>query len=197
MRYDPDHKGRTRERVIEAAARSLRAHGPKGVGVADIMGQAGLTPGGFYAHFRSKDALIAEAVASMFKTARRRFVYATAGKAPAAGLAAYIDWYLSEAHRDARETGCPLAALVSDLSRANGIVREIYGEGVSRLSRALADALRDLGREDAETLARSALAELIGALSLARAVADPEQSRRILASAREALNRRLGIAAAP
>src|SRR5262245_45438020 len=103
MRYPPDHKRETRERVLAEAAKQIRAHGPLGVGVADIMKRAGLTHGGFYAHFKSKDALVAAAIAKMFDGARARWQRATATRDASGGLAAYIDSYLSADHRDARD----------------------------------------------------------------------------------------------
>ncbi len=193
MRYDQDHKERTRVRVLSEAAKAIRANGPEGVGVAQIMSKAGLTHGGFYAHFKSKDDLIAQSIDAMFDQARGRFAAETEGKSPQDALRDYIDFYLSAAHRDARATGCPLTALATDLSRMKGISRDRYGKGVRGLSSALANLMRDLGLPDADALGRSALAELIGALSLSRAVADEAQSMQILKTSRENLKRRLGL----
>src|SRR5215468_10383146 len=111
MRYDENHKERTRARVLAQAAAAIRSKGIKRVGVAEIMAGAGLTHGGFYAHFASKDDLVAAAIPQMFDEAMAAFEHQTAGKAPSAALAAYVDSYLSPRHRDAQATGCPLAAL--------------------------------------------------------------------------------------
>ena len=117
MRYDAEHKQRTREKVLKAAAKAIRAKGPDRIGVAEVMADVGLTHGGFYAHFESKDDLIAAAVSQMFDESRGRLNAETEGRSAAAGLRSYIDFYLSAAHRDARRWGCAVAALASDLPR--------------------------------------------------------------------------------
>jgi TetR/AcrR family transcriptional repressor of nem operon len=193
MRYDAEHKEKTRVRVLKAAAKAIRAEGPHRIAVAGVMAKAGLTHGGFYAHFKSKDDLVAAAVEDMFNDAKTRFAKETGDRPPAEGLSAYIDFYLSPRHRDARATGCPVTALAADLPRLEGDVREQYGLGVERLAGRIASHLSELGREDVDALGRSVLAELVGALSLSRAVADPEQSDRILETSRAALKQRLGL----
>ena len=203
MRYDGEHKQKTRERVLKEAAKAIRADGPHRIAVAGVMAKAGLTHGGFYAHFESKDDLVAAAIDTMFGEAKSRFGRETAqpGDAEAASrparpqdrLIRYIDFYLSAAHRDARTTGCPLPALAADLPRLAQASRERYGQGVAALTQLIADALLALNRPDAPALATSALAEMVGALSLARAVADPAQSDAILDASRTALKRRLGL----
>jgi len=197
MRYDSDHKQKTRERVLKEAAKAIRAEGPHRIAVAGVMAKAGLTHGGFYAHFGSKDELVAAAIDTMFGEARRRFSRGTtesgATDSPKDKLIKYIDFYLSAGHRDARATGCPLPALAADLPRIAPASRERYGQGVSALTALIADALGALGRAEPQALAASALSEMVGALSLARAVADPEQSDLILDASRTALKRRLGL----
>jgi len=197
MRYDGDHKQKTRERVLKEAARAIRAEGPHRIAVAGVMAKAGLTHGGFYAHFKSKDDLVAAAIDTMFADAGSRFRGQTAGpcspSSPKDRLIRYLDFYLSAGHRDARTTGCPLPALAADLPRLAPASRERYGEGVAALTALIADALADLGRADPQALASSTLAEMVGALSLARAVADPAQSDLILDTSRAALKRRLGL----
>lgn len=193
MRYDSDHKTATRARVLKEAAREIRAKGPAGVAVGGVMARAGLTHGGFYAHFASKDDLVAAAIGTMFDEARGRFDRSLAERDPAAALAAYIDFYLSTAHRDARERGCPLAALSSDLPRLGSVSRERFGAGAAALTERLSDALARHGAADADQIAPAMLAQLVGALSLARSVADPAQSDAILAASRADLKRRLGL----
>lgn len=117
MRYHAEHKQRTRERVLKEAAKAIRAEGPHRIAVAGVMAKAGLTHGGFYAHFKSKDDLVAAAIDEMFKDASRRFFNATDGFSPQDGMVRYINFYLSRDHRDARGTGCPVAALSADLPR--------------------------------------------------------------------------------
>ncbi|MCB1572317.1 MAG: TetR/AcrR family transcriptional regulator [Xanthomonadales bacterium] len=193
MRYDKAHKQKTREKVLDVAARAIRGAGPDGVGVAAIMAEAGLTHGGFYAHFASKEALIADAIDHMFAQARARLVESSDGKHPARVLAAYIGFYLSRAHRDACESGCPIAALAADLPRLPADARRKFSRGVGHLTDFIAAQLRALGRSDAPALARSTVAELVGALSIARIETDKAQSDAILAASKHALIRRLEL----
>jgi len=197
MRYDSDHKQKTRERVLKEAAKAIRAEGPHRIAVAGVMAKVGLTHGGFYAHFESKDDLVAAAIDTMFGEAKARFSRETAQAgepvSPQNKLIRYIDFYLSAGHRDARTTGCPLPTLAADLPRLAPASRALYGQGVASLTALIAESLRALGRGEAEALASSALSEMVGALSLSRAVADPEQSDLILDASRTALKRRLGL----
>jgi TetR/AcrR family transcriptional repressor of nem operon len=193
MRYDSEHKQQTRARVLKEAAREIRAKGPSGIAVAGIMARAGLTHGGFYAHFASKDALVAEAIGTMFEDARGRFDRTQAEYAPGAALGAYLDFYLSREHRDARDRGCPLPALSSDLPRMEPESRERFGKGVATLTGWIADALERNGIADAGAAASSMLSQMVGALSLARAVSDPDQSDAMLDRARDDLKQRYGL----
>lgn len=194
MRYDSTHKERTRERILDEAATAIRAHGPQGVSVGGLMKKAGLTHGGFYAHFGSKDDLVAEAIGHMFAGPYTNFAALTEGKAPAEALAAYVDFYLSPRHRDARDRGCPLPALSGDLARMPAAARARFGEGAGRLRDAIADLLAAMGRPDPQTLAASAMAEMVGAIALARATDDPGQADELLAATRRSLGERLGLA---
>jgi len=193
MRYGAEHKQRTRAKVLKVAARAIRGDGPYQVGVAEIMAKAGLTHGGFYAHFTSKDELVTAAIAQMFDEAMVSFDRLTAGKAPAEALAAYIDFYLSPRHREATATGCPLPALAADLPRLNEGARDGFTRGAERLTAAISRLIAALGRRDPDELASSALAEMVGAISLARAISNIERSNAVLRHSREALKRRLGI----
>jgi len=193
MRYDTEHKQRTHERVVKAAAKAIRAKGPDRVGVADVMADVGLTHGGFYAHFDSKHDLIAAAIGQMFDEARERLEAATKDRAPRAAIANYVDFYLSPGHRDARRNGCPVAALSSDMPRLNAKVRGQFAEGRERMSRALADLIRRAGSDDADAEADSVYAELIGALSIARMEPDASRSDAILERSRRSIKRRLGL----
>jgi TetR/AcrR family transcriptional repressor of nem operon len=157
------------------------------------MKQAGLTHGGFYAHFGSKDDLVAEAIGHMFGGPYANFSALTEGKQPAEALAAYVGFYLSPRHRDARGRGCPLPALSGDLARMPASARARFGEGAEQLRCSIAALLEAMGRDDAETLAASAIAEMVGAIALARATADPSRSDEILAATRSAVKARLGL----
>jgi TetR/AcrR family transcriptional repressor of nem operon len=191
MRYGDDHKQRTRERVLHAAARAIRNEGPDRIGVAAVMSEAGLTHGGFYAHFASKEALIAAAISQMFAEAGERRRAAVEGKAPRDALRDYVRSYLSRAHRDARDIGCPLAALATDLPRMPEDAKAAFGEGVARMTEALETLVEATGGPS--EAAGPLISEMVGALALARSVADPAQSDQILMAARADILRRLGL----
>ena len=192
MRYSDDHKAATRQRVLREAAREIRAKGPDNIAVAGVMARAGLTHGGFYAHFESKDALVIEAIETMFLDAHARFGAFDGADDPRAALLDYIDFYLSHAHRDARERGCPLPALSVDLARSTSASRARFAAGVSRLTDRLGAALHSMDVADPASEASVMLTQMVGAVVLARAV-DGAASDAILASARAALVGRYGL----
>ena len=134
------------------------------------------------------------AIAQMFDGARAMFEQRTQNLPPREALRAYVRFYLSRAHRDAREIGCPLPILSSDLPRMADPVRERFAEGVAGLIASLAERLAELGQPEPEALASSALSEMIGALSLARAIADSQSSDAVLLRSRNAIFNRLGLA---
>jgi TetR/AcrR family transcriptional repressor of nem operon len=191
VRYDADHKQKTREKVLKAAARAIRAQGPHRVGVAGVMRDAGLTHGGFYAHFDSKDDLVAAAIGQMFEQSRARFLSEVKDYPPAQALSAYVDFYLSTTHRDARASGCPIPALAADLPRLHRGARARFAEGVAALTQRIAERIAQLGHDEPEALARSIVAEMVGALSLARAEPDEHKSNQMLADSRELVKKRL------
>jgi TetR/AcrR family transcriptional repressor of nem operon len=195
MRYAPDHKQRTRERVLTEAARAIREQGPHQIGVAGVMAKAGLTQGGFYAHFASKDDLVAQTIEHMFGQSTDAWARDTGGRAPREALRAFVDVYLSPAHRDTRAAGCPLPFLSSDLPRLGADAQQRFAQGAAEIRGRIAEQLRLLGRPDAEADASSFIAELMGALSLARAEPDPALSDAILERSRTALTRRFDLAA--
>ena len=187
-----DRKAETRRRVVRAASAAIREKGPEAVGVAAIMKEVGLTHGGFYAHFPSKDALTAAAVDDMLAGGRGRFEQVTAGLDGAEALGAFVDAYVSAIHRDAPRHGCPLALLASDIARQPAPVREAFDAGYRRLVARIAERLPADARPSPQLLARSALAEMAGAVALSRAVADPAESDALLAVTRDAVKARLG-----
>ena len=107
MRYSEDHKQATHAKVLKAASRVIRENGPDRIAVAGIMAEVGLTHGGFYAHFASKDDLLVEAIGQMFVEARDNFEALTTNLPPREALTSYLDFYLSTSHRDRRDRGCP------------------------------------------------------------------------------------------
>lgn len=198
MRYGPDHKAQSRERILHAAARELRAKGPGGLGVADVMRGAGLTHGGFYAHFASKEALVGEALDTMFAEAAassRRLDAALAD--PQAdlrkALRGFLASYLSPAHRDGPQPGCPLPTLASDMARGDVTARGKFERGLARTAGRIAAALTRLGIAEPEAATRAALAQLVGAVALARALGKGAQSDAILHDALQALLHRFDL----
>jgi TetR/AcrR family transcriptional repressor of nem operon len=193
MRYDAEHKQKTRERVLKEAAKAMRAEGPHKIAVASVMAKAGLTHGGFYAHFPSREAFVAAAVGQMFDEGRaqqaRRMDNLTAREA----LAAYLDFYLSTGHRDSTTSGCPLPFLSADAPRLEGEARDQFAAGVAGLTGKLAERFAELGRPEPQVDGASMLAEMVGALSLARAEPDRERSDAILHHSRTSIIRRFGL----
>src|SRR5215216_8166615 len=127
-RYGKDHKEATRRRIIEAAGRRLKRHGIDGSGVAALMADAGLTNGAFYAHFASKDDLVATAIADQLHALHANIV-AQAEPGPP-GLEQIVRWYLSAQHRDNPGDGCPNAALLDEIGRCGDATRQAYTDGV-------------------------------------------------------------------
>lgn len=192
MRYADTHKAETRQRVLKVAAREIRAKGPDNVAVAGVMASAGLTHGGFYAHFGSKQALISEAIGTMFDDARQR-IGTIDSDDPKTALRRYVDFYLSKGHRDGRDRGCPLPALAGDLVRSGAAAREQFGAGVAGLTNRLANSLNRVGVDNANAEASSMLAQMVGAVVLSRAVDDAAQADAILADTHAAIVERYGL----
>jgi TetR/AcrR family transcriptional regulator, transcriptional repressor for nem operon len=192
MRYSESHKERTRLRVLGEAAAAIRTKGAERISVAEVMAAAGLTHGGFYAHFDSKDDLVAQAITHMFDTAYSRFLSLTEGREPAAAIASYVDLYLSPSHRLERANGCPIATLSGDLPNLSDRAHERFTDGTERVVAALAKLAKKLGAKDAEVLAWSAIAEMSGALALSRTASD-ERAAAILRNSRAIVKARFGL----
>ena len=201
MRYDAEHKAKTRQKVLTVAKQAIRQNGLANLGVAAVMKDAGLTHGGFYAHFASRDALIDAALEDMLEGAKARFLRITDGLPPAQALATYLDMYLSRDHRDSGTFLCPLPILSADMTRLEPRMRAVYAVTAGRLAslmRPMIEAANpDLDAENAVLVSRSVVSEAVGALSLARAIGPSEQSDAILLASRTALKRRLGLPAGP
>jgi TetR/AcrR family transcriptional repressor of nem operon len=183
MGHSRDEKAKNHERIVEIASARIREGGMATPGVAEIMKSAGLTHGGFYKHFNSRDDLIAEAVDRTFADGERAIESITDG--PDDPLAAFVDWYASAEHRDNPATGCGVAALAVDVTHAEERVRLAYREQVQRYLAHLEQLLG--GGPDARRRATVALSSLIGAVLLARAVEDPALSDQILRDVRDAV----------
>ncbi len=194
MRYSESHKDETHKKLLMAAGRMLRAKGPDGFAVAEVMKDAGLTHGGFYAHFKSKDALMAEALSGVFARAKDKYARAVEDLPPRPALGAYIDFYVSPAHRDNAGNGCPITALNSDMPRQSKKLRGIFDAGVQSLVSGLARRIEAAGIEgDAQALAASVLSAMAGAVAVSRAVSDKRLSDEMLETARASIKARLGV----
>jgi TetR/AcrR family transcriptional repressor of nem operon len=180
MGHSQAEKALNRERILAEAARQVRRDGLESVSVGPLMKSVGLTHGGFYGHFENRSALLAEALERALVEGRAK-VRAAAPEGPR-GFAAIVRGYLSRTHRDARDSGCAMAALVSDVARADEASREVMSEHVDAFVDAVAEALD--GDEERALLAVSAM---IGALTLSRVAADPKRSDAFLKVVRDRL----------
>lgn len=171
-----------RERILDNAAQLFRERGFDGIGLNDLMQAAGLTRGGFYGHFASKDDLAAQACARALQRNREQWQ-----QQPDRSLAAWVQTYLSDAHRDHRGEGCGLAALAGDAARGGPAVREVFGEGVQSLVAALQAQMPAADAAARRGQALAMLSTMVGALLLSRAVADEGLSRELREAAREHL----------
>jgi len=180
-------KEQTRERILRAAARAIRKYGYAGVGVADVMKDAGLTHGGFYAHFESRDALLAAAAEKAGLESAESLSRALAKAKPGEELMAIVDTYLADSHVGAAEQGlgCAIAAAGTEVPRQCQEVRRAVTRRIKELIGLVEQQLPEWGKSAAHEKAMSVVAALIGALMLARAVDDPQLSKGIRKSARE------------
>ena len=178
-------KQETHERIVDVAARAIRRHGYAGVGVADVMKEAGLTHGGFYAHFDSRDALLVEALERAGRQSSEAVTRAAelrVGKGVSA-FRALVEAYLGDEHLASLETGCPVAALACDMPRQSDAVREASAVRVRRLVAGVQSALPHASRATASVVAGT----LVGTLQLARALGANADGRALLSAARKTL----------
>jgi TetR/AcrR family transcriptional regulator, transcriptional repressor for nem operon len=203
MKYDVHHmaivkpgskKEQTRERILRAAARAIRKHGYEGVGVADVMKAAGLTHGGFYAHFESRDALLAAAADKAGAESIEDLTRAIAAAKPGQELMALVDAYLSDWHVAAADEGlgCAIAAAGSEVPRQEAHVRRAASRRIKDLIGLIERQFPGWGRSAAHERATGLAATLVGALVLARAVDDAQLSGRIRKAARELIRAAAG-----
>jgi TetR/AcrR family transcriptional repressor of nem operon len=180
MGHSKADKAESHERIVQIAAARFREAGLDGIGVADLMKEAGLTHGGFYRHFDSRDQLVAEAVEhALAQGAQRlgRVVARSGGEA----FAAVVEAYLNRAHVDHPGSGCALVALAADVARSGSPARAAYTRQVRQYLDLFAALLADRGPQ-ARRRAVAILSALVGALALARAVDDDALTTEILAS---------------
>ncbi len=185
-RYDKEHKRQTRERIIEAAGRRLKADGIDGSGVSTLMADAGLTNGAFYAHFDSKEDLVGATVTEELRRQAADFLGSVTTRDE---LAQFVVNYLSPEHRDHRADGCPSAALLEELGRCDVATRQAYTAAVGELLDHLTAVIGELGPANRVKVS-SAYALMIGTIQLSRSLTDPVLADAIL---EESIHNVLGI----
>lgn len=184
MRKSNAETAETRKRIIAAASRAFLRHGFAATGIADIMVAAGLTQGGFYRHFESKEQLIAEANAAAFAELHAMFDTATAGKPPREAVEFIVERYLSQTQAEELIYLCPLANLAGELHHADAQIRAVASEGYARLVKLVAAHLMRMDVADYIGMAEAIVSLIVGAVSLARLVGT-EACGPILANARK------------
>lgn len=187
MRYSKEHKQETHDRIVKKASVRLREKGAHGVGVADLMKEAGLTHGGFYAHFESREALVIEAFSYAMDRANARWAARAADIAPDKQLAAFVDAYLTPVHRDNPGQGCAVPALGAEIARESPKTRKAFAAKLERMIDVITDQIPDLPRKAARKQAMAALATMMGTLVLARIAGTGEFSDEVLSAGREAV----------
>jgi TetR/AcrR family transcriptional regulator, transcriptional repressor for nem operon len=178
MRYGKDQKQATRQRILEAAGRRFKQDGIDGAGIAALMSDAGLTNGAFYAHFASKEDLVANVLADQLRAQRQSL---DAQPSDRAGLEAFIRSYLSPQHRDQCGDGCPSAALLDEIARRPPETRRVFTDELTCSMDDIAARLDPTNPEAARTDALTIFGLMVGTLQLARALTDRELSDQLLA----------------
>jgi TetR/AcrR family transcriptional repressor of nem operon len=176
-RYGKEHKQATRQRIIESAGRRLKRDGIDGSGIATLMADAGLTNGAFYAHFYSKEDLVASAVAEQLREQRASFSAQPSGRA---GLEQIVRGYLSVQHRDNTEDGCPSAALLDEIARSTNATKRAYTDGLLAVIDDIAERLGSRDPKSARVRTLSVFALAVGTLQVSRALADRQLADEIL-----------------
>lgn len=187
MRYQPEHKAEIHRKIVKDAARRVRTEGLAGAAVSAVMRDTGLTHGGFYKHFPSKDELLIEALAEAFREIADHLAQAAQDSEPGAGWRAIVKTYLTPEHADHAEWECPLAALGSELARADPAMKaRIFGELAKYRSRML-PFMPGRRTADKERTFFAIFSTMIGAMELARVMPEPSMRAKVLGSARDFL----------
>ena len=179
MGHSKAEKAETHKRIVTIASNRFREDGLAGVGISELMKEAGLTVGGFYKHFDSRDGLVTEAVGAAFGGWKRRVEDAASG-GPAVSYAKLIDEYLNKAHRDNPGAGCAFSALAAEIARSDKRSRALASEQLENDLQLIAGLFAGKNKRAARSKAILTISSLVGAMSLARAVSDRELSREIL-----------------
>ena len=187
MRYSKEHKAETHERIVKQASVRLRERGAHGIGVADLMKEVGLTHGGFYAHFDSREALVIEAFGYAMDRGNERWRKLVKETPPEKRLATIVDSYLSTTHRDDPGRGCAVPSLGAEIARESPKTRKAFAARLERMIDMIADQIQDVPPKVARKQAMAALATMMGTVVMARVAGNGEFSDDILAAGREAV----------
>ena len=189
MRYEPEHKRQTRDRIVRNAALKLRAEGLNGPGVASVMKASGLTVGGFYKHFRSKDELLADAIALGFSEFGEKSHSVLKNVPREDWWKEIVRWYLSPEHCNRPDTGCPVATLAPDIARAKLSIRKRIAGQVRRLVEEWAKLMPGATAAERERNFFVIFSAMAGAISTARLFTEPSDRQKILVDVQEYLLR--------
>jgi TetR/AcrR family transcriptional regulator, transcriptional repressor for nem operon len=181
----------TRKRILSTASRMFLEKGLAAVGTREVMAGAGLTPGGFYRHFESKEQLIAEAYQTAFDRLYAKLESETVGKPPVKAVERIVSSYLSQSRRAETHYLCPLAGLGSDLGHSDPHVREVAVDGYKRIVQLIADRLTLVSKAEARKIAGGIMSTMVGAVTLAGIAREPGAARTILNDARSLIEYRL------
>ncbi|MBO4224878.1 TetR/AcrR family transcriptional regulator [Bradyrhizobium neotropicale] len=187
MRYSKEHKAETHERIVKQASVRLRERGAHGIGVADLMKEVGLTHGGFYAHFDSREALVIEAFNYAMDRGNERWRKIVEETPPEKRLATIVDSYLTTTHRDDPGRGCAVPSLGAEIARESPKTRKAFAAKLERMIDMIADQIPDVSPKAARKQAMATLATMMGTVVMARIAGNGEFSDEILASGREAV----------
>ena len=187
MRYSREHKLETHARIVKKASVRLREKGAHGIGVADLMKDAGLTHGGFYAHFDSREALVIEAFAYAMDRSTERWRKVGETTPPEQRLATIVDSYLTPTHRDNPGQGCSIPTLGAEIARESPKTRRAFATKLEQMIDVFADQIPDISREAARKQATAAIATMMGTMVMARIAGSGEFSEEILSAGRDAV----------
>jgi TetR/AcrR family transcriptional regulator, transcriptional repressor for nem operon len=187
MRYSREHKLETHARIVKRASVRLREKGAHGIGVADLMKDAGLTHGGFYAHFDSREALVIEAFSHAMDRSTERWRKVAEQTPPEQRMAAIVDAYLTPVHRDDPGHGCAIPTLGAEIARESPKTRKAFAAKLEEMIDALAAQIPDVPRKAARKQATAMIATMMGTLVMARVAGNGAFSEEILSSGREAV----------
>ena len=185
MRYSREHKQETHDRIVRKASVRLRERGAHGIGVADLMKEAGLTHGGFYAHFDSREALVIEAFGYAMDRSMEHWRKTSEQTAPEKRLAQIVETYLSPLHRDDPGHGCSIPSLGAEIARESPKTRKAFAAKLDQMIDMMADHVTGVPRKAARKQAIATLAAMAGTLLLARIAGTSELSDEVLKAGKE------------